>query len=123
CARVYGNAFNYTLLSASMIAAVGLVYCIGRTWLGSKPSLTAGSTFGVLVGTLVFALGFPITAELSERHLNRAATQLLLGFFLVASVSACCAIILKRSRQVRSGRSASVLAIAFGVISVPALGF
>lgn len=120
---MYGNVFNYSLLIATIISAVGLAYCVGRIWVCSKPSLAAASTAGVIVGAIIFAGGYLLVVVLSERHLNSPTATNLLGFsFIMASLSASCAHILRRSRRHHSGLGASVLAISFGVISTLAIG-
>jgi hypothetical protein len=119
---VYENFFNYCLIIATTVAVIGLIYCIGRTWVGSEPSLAAGTTLGVLIGATILGVAYLLIAVLSERHSNRTTAVFLLGVSLIASLSACCALILRRSLDYRSRLGISVLGVSFGVVSTPALG-
>jgi hypothetical protein len=119
---MYGNVFNFSLIIATTVAVVGLTYCVGRTWVGSKPSLAAGSTLGILVGATILAVGYLLVAMLSEKHTNSTTATSLLSVSLIASLSACCALIIRRSRRYRSRLGTTALALSFGLVSTPALG-
>jgi hypothetical protein len=119
---MHSNVFNYSFVTATIIAAAGLAYCIGRTWIGSKPSLAADTARGVVIGAGILALSYLLVAMLSERYLNSTAEVFLLVAVLIVSLSTSCVIIIRCSRRCHSGLGASVLAVSYGLVSTPAVG-
>ena len=115
---MYGNVFNSVFLVASIVAVLGLSYCMGRYVFGSRPSLAAGSTVGVLAGVFIFGVGYLV----ATRAHSLTFMLLILASVVVTSLLVCCVLILRRARQYHSARRFTVSTIAFSVIAVPALG-
>ena len=117
-----GNAFNYCFFVGTIVAVIGLCYCIARRWIGSQPSLAAGCPLGAIIGAGVLAIGYFLVALLQDRHLINKSAAILLGLLLTVSLVICCAVIVRRSRLLHASPGSLTMAIAFGVISSSTVG-